>query len=59
LIFTSYSIAARAGVNVRDMYEYGLENVKDLIKDKEDLKIGREVKIKKSILTALVSICII
>ena len=38
--------AARAGVNVKNMYEYGLGSVKDLIKDKEDLKeiveLGKE-----------------
>jgi hypothetical protein len=36
--------AARAGVDVENMYEYGLGNVKDLIKDKKDLrKIGKEI----------------
>jgi len=31
--------AARARVDVEDMYEYGLGSVKDLIKGKEDLKM--------------------
>jgi len=40
--------AARAGVDVENMYEYGLGNVKDLIKDKKDLReIGKEIELGK------------